>query len=374
MAGASDPLEDMLFTEVDEKAVSDLVGSLESQLGDRKASAAPFPAGNRDGTPSAAGQLSGKARDRAGSPEPQQGHPGAGLHPEPRAGEPLSGRVFPSSGSAVPAGAVPPTAGAPPATNSPVPGPVTLPTRSSAASFHRAPGPSPGTEAVRTGSPGLQSLNGGAGAVKLVNSVPAPGTGTVISTGGSAAAPPAVHLQRHPGTVAQNGLDPKGGPSTPQLGNHSTKVLVPSQPQGTPNPPGPAAAHTGTGTAAVTLKPAVNGVGQGAVMRPPGAPLVAAALQQQRAGLVASLPRAAAPQPALAARPQQQTTIQLPPGFSMPPAVLMSRRNPKPRGRTKEKRAAWAPERRRGPGGRGCEAPPLGRRRGGATVRPGAEC
>lgn len=32
MAGASDPLEDMLFSEVDEKDVSDLVGSLESQL------------------------------------------------------------------------------------------------------------------------------------------------------------------------------------------------------------------------------------------------------------------------------------------------------------------------------------------------------
>lgn len=32
MAGASDPLEEMLFSEVDEKAVSDLVGSLESQL------------------------------------------------------------------------------------------------------------------------------------------------------------------------------------------------------------------------------------------------------------------------------------------------------------------------------------------------------
>ncbi|XP_056464113.1 transcription initiation factor TFIID subunit 4-like [Gadus chalcogrammus] len=37
MAGASDPLEDMLFSEVDEKAVSDLVGSLESQLADSKA-------------------------------------------------------------------------------------------------------------------------------------------------------------------------------------------------------------------------------------------------------------------------------------------------------------------------------------------------
>lgn len=33
MAGVPDPLEDMLYSEVDEKAVSDLVGSLESELG-----------------------------------------------------------------------------------------------------------------------------------------------------------------------------------------------------------------------------------------------------------------------------------------------------------------------------------------------------
>ncbi|XP_077419139.1 transcription initiation factor TFIID subunit 4 isoform X1 [Vanacampus margaritifer] len=39
MAGASDPLEDMLFSEVDEKAVSDLVGSLESQLSGQSNSA-----------------------------------------------------------------------------------------------------------------------------------------------------------------------------------------------------------------------------------------------------------------------------------------------------------------------------------------------
>ncbi|XP_062860977.1 transcription initiation factor TFIID subunit 4-like isoform X2 [Trichomycterus rosablanca] len=37
MAGSSDPLEDLLFSEVDEKAVSDLVGSLESQLVGRNA-------------------------------------------------------------------------------------------------------------------------------------------------------------------------------------------------------------------------------------------------------------------------------------------------------------------------------------------------
>lgn len=43
MAGASDPLEDMLFSEVDEKAVIDLVGSLESQLADQSK-----PAGKTD--------------------------------------------------------------------------------------------------------------------------------------------------------------------------------------------------------------------------------------------------------------------------------------------------------------------------------------
>ncbi|XP_068452574.1 transcription initiation factor TFIID subunit 4-like isoform X1 [Clinocottus analis] len=314
MAGASDPLEDMLFTEVDEKAVSDLVGSLESQLGDRKASASPFPAGTRDGAPPAAGQLSGKARDRAGSLDPQQGHPGAGLAPEPGADEPLSGRVLPSSGSAVPAAAGPSTA-----TISPVPGPLTLTTRSTA-SFQRAPGPS--TEAVRNASPGLQSVNGGAGAVKLVvNSVPA----AVVSTGSSGAP-----LQRHQGPVAQNGVESKGAPPSPQV-NHSTplmhtKVLVPSQPPVLlTSPPQAPAAQTGTSTAAVTLKPVVNGVGQApvAAARPPAPPPVAASLQQQRPGLVA--PRAPAPQTPLAVRPQQQTTIQLPPGFTMPPGMVLVR-------------------------------------------------
>ncbi|XP_033971318.1 transcription initiation factor TFIID subunit 4-like [Trematomus bernacchii] len=91
---------------------------------------------------------------------------------------------------------------------------------------------------------------------------------------------------------------------------------------------------------AMALKPAMNGV---AVVRPPGAPVmvrppgtpvmvrppgnpvvtVAPSLQQQRPGLVAP-GRATAPQ--LAVRPQQQqTTIQLPPGFSMPPGMVLVR-------------------------------------------------
>lgn len=390
MAGASDPLEDMLFNEVDEKAVSDLVGSLESQLGDRKAPAASYSDGKRDGAPAAVSQFSGKVRDQVGSLEqPQQGHPKAGLNQEPGANEPLSGKTLTSSTSSVVAGAVITggaslqTVGAPPPTIPPVPGPVTLNTQSAAASFHRAAvlGPSaapstnivPAAEVIRTASPGLQSLNGGAGAVKLVNSaaVPPPaGANTVISTvsAGSStiiasmASQPSfpvpqssvasVTLQRHPSpvtSVAQNGVDPKGvqlvtqgapspSASTSQVINHSnplmhTKMLVPSQPVSgssviLANTPPPVAVQspisqpqTGTSTAA-GVKPAVNGVGQQpavTVVRPAGAPVVATSIQQQRPGLVTSSTRAAAPQPPLAVRPQQQTTIQLPPGFTMPP-------------------------------------------------------
>lgn len=389
MAGASDPLEDMLFNEVDEKAVSDLVGSLESQLGDRKVPAASYSEGKRDGAPAASSQFSGKVRDQVGSLEqPQQGHPKPGLTQEPGANEPLSGKTLTSTTSSVGAGAVITpgaslqTVGASPPTVSPVAGPVTLTTQSGAASFHRAAvlGPSPapssaaGPEPGGAAAPGVQSLNGSAGAVKLVNSAavgaPAAASSVIsaVTTGGSTiiasmASPPSFpvpqptvgspSLQRHPSPVAQNGVDPKGAPlvtqgspsaSTSQVVNHNnplmhTKMLVPSQPVSgnsvilTSTPPPTVAvqspisqAQTGVGTGGTTLvsagvKPAVNGVAQPtlAVVRPPGTQVVATTIQQQRPGLVATTTRAAAPQPALAVRPQQQTTIQLPPGFTMPP-------------------------------------------------------
>lgn len=396
MAGASDPLEDMLFNEVDEKAVSDLVGSLESQLGDRKAPAASYSDEKREGAPAAVSQFSGKVRDQVGSLEqPQQGHPKAGLNQKPGVNESLSGKTLTSStstvvsGAALTSGASLQTVGAPPATIPAAPGPVTLNTQSAAASFHRAavlgPSAAPSTtivpvgDAIRTASPGLQSLNGGPGAVKLVNSATAPpaaGANTVISTvsaGGSTiivsmASQPSFPvpqsqvtsgtLQRLPSpvtSVAQNGVDPKGvqlvaqctaspSASTSQVVNQSnpamhTKMLLPNQaPPGSSviltNTPPPVAEQppisqpqTETG-AAGGVKPAVNGVAQQptvAVVRPPGSPVVATSIQQQRPGLVASSPRVAAPQPQLAVRPQQQTTIQLPSGFTIPPGEQTNR-------------------------------------------------
>ncbi|CAI5668402.1 unnamed protein product [Oreochromis niloticus] len=316
MAGASDPLEDMLFNEVDEKAVSDLVGSLESQLESQKPPAPPFSAGKRDAAPSAAGHFSGKVRGAESAEQPQQGHPGAGLTPEPAASEPPSAAPLPSSTSAGPAGA--------------------------------------SLAAVRSSPPGLQSVNGGTGATKLVSSpgVPATaGAGPATSQPGfpvpqpSGGSPSAV-LQRLPSPAAQNGLDPQGGPPAApasQVVNHSsplmhTKVLVPSQPAtgssviltGTPPPVQAPISHPQTGTStspSAGAKPAVNGVSQPAVavVRPPVPAVVATSIPQQRPGLVAATTRVATSQPSLAVRPQQQTTIQLPQGFTMPQGMVLVR-------------------------------------------------
>lgn len=346
MAGASDPLEDVLSDEVDQKAVSDLVGSLESQLGDRKTPGASYSDGKADPAAAAAGHFSGKLRDQVESAEqpPQQGHPKAVLTREPGVNEPLSGQALPSSTSPGVAGTVKTTgtslqtAGAPTPTASPGPGPVTFSTQP-VASFHRAAalGPSAAVnsaEAIRSSSPGSQGLNGSAG-------VPPPGgVSSVISSGSMASQPgsPAVALQGNPSPVAQNGLELKGAPSTPagsQVLNHSnplmhTKLLVAGQtPTGTSviltSTPPPAASQspiiqTQTGTSGA--KPIINGVAQPAMamVRPPGAPVGGpTSIQQQRPGLVAGTPRAAAPQPGITVRPQQQTTYQLPAGFTMPP-------------------------------------------------------
>uniref|UniRef100_A0A8C8IW99 TAFH domain-containing protein n=1 Tax=Oncorhynchus tshawytscha TaxID=74940 RepID=A0A8C8IW99_ONCTS len=378
MAGASDPLEDMLFNEVDEKAVSDLVGSLESQLVSQKTSPATYSNIKREGSTGAVSQFSGKLRDQAGSLEPpQQGHPKAALNAEPIANQAMSNKIIRS---------------------------VTLPAQST--SFNRGTilGPA-GTSAVtvpnpnittttttttiRTASPGLQSFNGNTGALKLVNSPAASqvgsGSSTVVSTvsaGNSniivsmtsqppslpnftgpqqsaVAITPTIALQRQPSPMAiasQNGvIDPKVsavvtqgagslGATTSQVMNHSntlmhTKMVAPNQPVsagqsiilgGSPPPvvvnsPISQPQSVASPTLTAGVKPTVNGVGQPTVtiVRPPSAPVMATPVQQQRPGLLASTTRTAAPQ--LAVRPPQKTTIQLPPGFTIPPGMVLVR-------------------------------------------------
>ncbi|XP_019896158.1 transcription initiation factor TFIID subunit 4 isoform X3 [Esox lucius] len=415
MAGASDPLEDMLFNEVDEKAVSDLVGSLESQLVSQKTSPTSYSDIKREGSTGTVSQFSGKLRDQVGSLEPpQQGHPKAGLNQEPSANQAISNKIITASTSSIATGGVInagtnlQTHGSASHNITPAPpGSVTLPVQPTNVSFNRgtvlgsagtsavtAPNPNltttTTTTSIRTSSPGLQSFNSSTGAVKLVNSpaaAPQVGSGgnTVISTVSAsnsniivsmasqppslpnypvpqsavAGATPTIALQRHPNpmaNVSQNGLiDPKvsavvtqgggsPGPTTSQVMNHSstlmhTKMVATNQPVsagqsvmlgGSPSPvvvnsPISQAQSVVSPTLTPGAKPAVNGVGQPTVtvVRPPGAPMMATSVQQQRPGLVASPTRTVAPQ--LAVRPPPQTTIQLPPGFTIPPGMVLVR-------------------------------------------------
>ncbi|XP_014003646.1 transcription initiation factor TFIID subunit 4 isoform X2 [Salmo salar] len=414
MAGASDPLEDMLFNEVDEKAVSDLVGSLESQLVSQKTSPATYSDIKREGSTGTVSQFSGKVRDQVGSLEPpQQGHPKAVLNAEPCANQAISNKSITASTSSITTGGIInagtnlQTHGVASRIISPAPpGSVTLPAQTT--SFNRGTVLGPAetsvvtapnsnltttttttTTAIRTPSPGLQSFNGSAGAVKLVNSpAAAPQTGsggnTVISTASAgnsniivsmasqppslpnypvsqsavAFVTPAVALQRHPNPMAsasQNGLvdlkvsavDTQGagspGVTTSQVMNRNntlinTTVVAPNQPVsadqsiilgGSPAPvvnsPVNQAQSVASPTLTAGVKPTVNGVGQSTVtiVRPPGAPVMATSVQQQRPGLVASPTRTVAPQ--MVVRPPQQTTIQLPPGFTIPPGMVLVR-------------------------------------------------
>ncbi|KAJ8281366.1 hypothetical protein GJAV_G00066790 [Gymnothorax javanicus] len=226
MAGASDPLEDMLFSEVDEKAVSDLVGSLESQLVGQS-----DPAGSRTETRSAGS--SAAANHHLGRLQPaqvgtvveqpqQQGQHKAGINEEANSKEISSEKtVIPSpvssippfeegsitSGTSVSVTSGSQSHGASNITTLSASGLVTLPHPTDSISpVNRASvAGSGGTETatsetdaeknhiasdVKAASAGIQSLNGNDGAVTLANcptntAVPAvvtafqPGSGTL---------------------------------------------------------------------------------------------------------------------------------------------------------------------------------------------------
>lgn len=85
MAGASDPLEDMLFSEVDEKAVSDLVGSLESQLAGQSNPAGKTDENGGAGSVAPANHLLGKTLPApVGTTTLEQQQQGRRIKPEMR--------------------------------------------------------------------------------------------------------------------------------------------------------------------------------------------------------------------------------------------------------------------------------------------------
>uniref|UniRef100_A0A3B4CRE8 TAFH domain-containing protein n=2 Tax=Pygocentrus nattereri TaxID=42514 RepID=A0A3B4CRE8_PYGNA len=428
MAGVPDPLEDMLYSDVDEKAVSDLVGSLESQLGGPDESAAPQGDARRSGPPQAHNPNLGQSqpaqaadRRRSGLQRAEPKLEVGGARENGSEGIPASVNAAPGSvlvGAAAAASRLQPLGKAKPAaglltsancssdaavvaTSSSSPSPPTdsLPHTNHISSAIRTvssrvlPSESGSSGTVTVNSPAVASApTAGAG---VQTSVSAGATGAVGATGsglgnengnmassngtngplvsaqpdhmlsqpadpsGSQAAP-AVALHRPP-NVLPNGSDPKVAAlpaqgvsaaavpaSTVAFSNASPslvkaspqaqiKTIVPNQLAGSPvglHPPAPVTVPASSmqgntslpvaSTPSVLVKPEGGLVGQPTGLLRPGtaAPVVATTAVPQRPGVPVA-PRAVVPQ--ITVRPQQQTTIQLPPGFTIPQGMVLVR-------------------------------------------------
>ncbi|XP_054053591.1 transcription initiation factor TFIID subunit 4-like [Rissa tridactyla] len=366
-AGASDPLEEMLLfsEEVDEKAVSDLVGSLESQLaGGRGSAEAPQP---RTSAPSQQqqpqqqqqGSLAGGSspvRQQQGHPAPPPaagaeeaaGCPGAaesrapaqGPLPSPsppaaaaaaaavaaaaaagRGASVNSSSVQQSHGAALLSGGGSPAAPAPPQPAAPPPQPVNNHVAAAAAA-RDAGSPSPaGSPPAASAPPQRAEAAAGSGtpaegvSTAAASTAPLPGEAAPNGegAGGRPAAVPPVSSQGRPDTAAAPGKPAHGPlPAVNALSNSASPA---------PAPPGQASAANGAPPAAPPPAAAAPKapVGPGkAGAAPPAAPQ---ALSPRPA--LGAAPRLVAPQ--LIVRPPQQTTIQLPPGFTIPPGMVLVR-------------------------------------------------
>uniref|UniRef100_A0A3B1KGL7 Si:dkey-219c3.2 n=1 Tax=Astyanax mexicanus TaxID=7994 RepID=A0A3B1KGL7_ASTMX len=390
MAGVPDPLEDMLYSDVDEKAVSDLVGSLESQLGAPDGSAAPQGDGRRSGPPQAQNLNLGQSqpatadRRRLGLQRAEPKLEVGGARENGSEGIPASVNPAQSTVLVVPSASSSTTSSSSPTDN-------TLPhTNHISASTIRTAVPSrvlpsESGSILSTGVTGVVAVPGsGLGSENGNMSAPNGTNGPLVSvqpdhvlsqpTDQSVSqAAPAVVLHRPP-LVVPNGSDPKvavqgalpvqgvgigaaaavSAPAVVFSNANATLVkaspqsqirtVVPSQLAGSPvglnpSPPAPAvsmqAGTVGVGvgvgpqlpvasTPSVLVKPEGGLVGQptGMIRPATAAPMVATAAVPQRPGVPVA-PRAVAPQ--LTVRPQQQTTIQLPPGFTIPQGMVLVR-------------------------------------------------
>uniref|UniRef100_A0A8C1UCZ2 Si:dkey-219c3.2 n=1 Tax=Cyprinus carpio TaxID=7962 RepID=A0A8C1UCZ2_CYPCA len=382
MAGVPDPLEDMLYSEVDEKAVSDLVGSLESQLGGQNKAVGPQGDIRR---PSNAlnphlGKLLpaqvGTTLEQQRQPERNQEGNSQENGPDriPASGAVLSTANLPSTSanSVTAANRVQYHSSNPSTCSSDA-----APTDSHPKTNHIA-------SAVRSVPARIQTVNGSSGTLNasVIASAPASVNGIDIGSGvgnskSNMSAPastntafvsaqpnstlphanvslespanPTIALHRPPNTitsVVHNGGDPKvsGLPvqgaglvpftntepkSDPQ---NQIKAIVPNQLPGTPvglHPSTSAQIIVSSSPVVTSLpvastpsalaKPAATAlVGQPTTLLRPAAPVQ---------GTVTATPpqRPGAPTTQLIVRPQQQTTIQLPPGFTIPPGMVLVR-------------------------------------------------
>ncbi|KAM7040037.1 transcription initiation factor TFIID subunit 4-like [Acridotheres tristis] len=345
-AGASDPLEEMLLfsEEVDEKALSDLVGSLESQLAGGRGPAEPPPP--RTSAPSQEpqpqqGSLAGGSspgRQQHGRPAPPPA-PGAGeaaarpgsagsrapaQGPLPSPSTPAAAAAAAGRGASVNSSSVQQSHGAAPGGGSPAapapPQPAApaqpvnnhVAAAAAAARDAGSPGPSP---PAADGAPGAA---GGGG-------TPAGGGGAAGAAEGAAAAP-----APRPGEAAPNGegAGARAG-AAPPVSGHGGAAAAQPQPA-----PGALPAVTALGASA---SPAPAPPAPGSAPPAPAAPAAPKPAVTAKAGAaLPAAPQAVSPRPALGAaprivapqlivRPPPQTTIQLPPGFTIPPGMVLVR-------------------------------------------------
>uniref|UniRef100_A0A8C2PWD8 Si:dkey-219c3.2 n=1 Tax=Cyprinus carpio TaxID=7962 RepID=A0A8C2PWD8_CYPCA len=386
MAGVPDPLEDMLYSEVDEKAVSDLVGSLESQLGGQNKAV---------GSQGDTRRPSNALNPHLGKLLPAQ--VGTTLEQQRQPERNQEGNSQENGPDRIPAsGSVPSTSNLPSTS-------ANLVTAANRVQYHSsnpstcssdaAPTDShPNTNhiasAVRTVPARIQPVNGSSGTLNssVIASAPASVNGIDIGSGvgnskSNMSAPastntafvsaqpnstlphanvslespanPTIALHRPPNTitsVVHNGGDPKVSglpvqgaglvPTSVAFTNtepksdlqNQIKAIVPNKLPGTPvglRPSTPTQIIVSSSpvvtslpvasTPSVLAKPATTAlVGQPTTLLRPGTPIqgTATAVPPQRPG---------APTTQLIVRPQQQTTIQLPPGFTIPPGMVLVR-------------------------------------------------
>ncbi|KAB5574702.1 hypothetical protein PHYPO_G00212040 [Pangasianodon hypophthalmus] len=345
MAGASDPLEDMLFSEVDEKAVSDLVGSLESQLVGRS--------GNKSG---GAKQHIGKAlASRANTTSEQQqqqhhhhhhhqqhkagterGSDPAEITPAGRAASPescvkasTSGSRSHSSSSSSPS----PSSSSSPSSSAKISGVcaqdgATSPAASVSAAGRRAGAAAASGSMETPRHYGTRKKRGGARGSAASRSVNGAATSSVSSnspsSAGAAVSMAMARANSTTYTVSSASRSVALDKGTPTIALHRLPShIVASIAQG----------RNGTSVSALIQQGRVNH-GKNAESAQSGEDKTKADVQQVEPGSVNSVPgapRPAAPPqritaPQLIVRPpQQQATIQLPPGFTIPQGMVLVR-------------------------------------------------
>uniref|UniRef100_A0A8V5GY93 Uncharacterized protein n=1 Tax=Melopsittacus undulatus TaxID=13146 RepID=A0A8V5GY93_MELUD len=354
--GSSDPLEEMLlFTEeVDEKVVSDLVGSLESQLTGGKNSVEVLQL--RTFAPSQQQQHQGSLVEGSSPVRQQQGHP---VSPStPRAQEaavrcpgvaesraPVQGQLpFPpavavagrgvsvnsssvqqSHGAALSGGDNPGAlaALAPPQPVAPPPAGVP------AQSLNNHVTASAAARGARSPSGSLPAAD----SAVLQRNKAAEGSGT--SEGAAESVSTAATTTSLPGKAAPNGEGAWGQQAAVLLASSHGRTDAATAQTKSAHGPLPAVNALGTSLSPAPVTP--PGQGSTANCTPPGPAAPKLAVSAAKAGAVPSAaPQALSPRLALGAasrimapqlivRPSQQTTIQLPPGFTISPDMVLVR-------------------------------------------------